>query len=240
MKLSARRIRAIITKELREYRRNRYIIIGMAILPLVFTIQPLIAVLNLGAEAHGLLAHEHVLLYMLGIPALVPCVVAASSVAGERAQATLEPALSTPIRREEYLLGKALAALIPSLVVAYCVFALFLVAVVLFAAPGIAASLIQGPDLAAQIVFTPLLAAWSIWVSIAMSCRSSDVRVAQQLSTIASLPAAFAAILIAVGVVPPSLPLAIGAVMLLLALDVAGWRIVSRLFDRERLITGAA
>jgi hypothetical protein len=34
-------------------------------------------------------------------------------------QGTLEPVLITPIRREECLVGKALAALIPALAVAY-------------------------------------------------------------------------------------------------------------------------
>jgi ABC-2 type transport system permease protein len=238
MNISLRRVKAIVRKELREYRRNRFIVMGMAVLPLVFIIQPLIVVLNLGSESRGLIAHEHVLLYLLGIPALVPTVVAASAVAGERAQGTLEPALTTPIRSEEYLLGKALAALIPSLVVAYLVYALFLGLVVLFAAPGIATALLQGPDLLAQLIFTPLLAAWSIWVSMALSTRSSDVRVAQQLSTLASLPTALVAVLIAVNLIPPTMNLALGAAALLIALDVAGWRITSGLFNRERLVSG--
>jgi ABC-type transport system involved in multi-copper enzyme maturation permease subunit len=87
--MSTRRIWAIVRKEIREYRRNRSVIYGMAILPLVFAIQPLIAVLRLSAGASGPLAHEHVLLYMLGIPTLVPVFVAAYSVAGERQQGTL-------------------------------------------------------------------------------------------------------------------------------------------------------
>ena len=73
---------------------------------------------------------------MLAIPALVPSFVAAYSVVGERQQGTLEPVLTTPIRREELLLGKALAALLPSVAVAYAVYGLFLVCVELFAAPA--------------------------------------------------------------------------------------------------------
>jgi ABC-type Na+ efflux pump permease subunit len=106
MNLSRRRVRAIFRKELREYRRNRSLIAGMAILPLVFIIQPLIAVFGLTSSASSALSQEHVLLYMLGIPTLVPVFVAAYAVVGERQQGTLEPALTTPIRREELLLGK--------------------------------------------------------------------------------------------------------------------------------------
>ena len=123
MSLSGRRVRAIVRKELREYRRNRSLIWSMAIFPLIFCIQPFISVFLLPASASGELAHEHVLLYLLGIPALVPVFIAAYAVVGERQQGTLEPVLTTPIPREEFLLGKALAALLPSLGVAYAVFA---------------------------------------------------------------------------------------------------------------------
>ena len=42
MSVSRRRVRAIFRKELREYRRNRTIVTGMAILPLIFLVQPLL------------------------------------------------------------------------------------------------------------------------------------------------------------------------------------------------------
>ena len=238
MSLSVRRVRAIFRKELREYRRNRSLIVSMAIFPLIFTIQPLIAMLSLDASASGALAHEHVLLYMLGIPALVPVFLAATAVAGERQQGTLEPALTTPIRGEEFLLGKALAALLPSLAVAYVVYAAFLGCVVLFAQPTVAGALIQVPDLIAQVLFTPLLAAWTIWVGMAVSTRSSDARVAQQLGVLASLPPVFVVVLIALNVIPVTLALGVASAVVLAVLDGLGWRMASRLFDRERLIAG--
>jgi len=236
--MSRRRIWAILRKEIREYRRNRSVIYGMAILPLVFAIQPLIAVLRLSTDASGPLAHEHVLLYMLGIPTLVPVFVAAYSVAGERQQGTLEPALTTPVRGDEFLIGKALAALLPSLLIAYLVFAVFVGIVEVMAAPNVAASVMQPADLLAQFLFTPLLACWTVWVAIAISTRSSDVRVAQQLGVLASLPPVFVTVMIALNVIKPTLELAIGCGALLIVLDVFGWRLVSGHFDRERLISG--
>jgi ABC-type transport system involved in multi-copper enzyme maturation permease subunit len=238
MSLSRRRVRAILRKELREYRRNRSLVATMAILPLVFVIQPLVAVFALPASSSGSLAHEHVLLYLLGIPSLVPVFVAAYAVVGERQQGTLEPVLTTPIRREEFLLGKALAALVPSLAIAYGVYVAFLAVVELFAQPTIASALIQWPDLLAGVVFTPLLATWSIWVGIAVSTRSSDVRVAQQIGLLVSLPPVFVAVLTAVNVIEATLGLGVILAVTLLVLDVVGWRITSRLFDRERLVAG--
>jgi ABC-type transport system involved in multi-copper enzyme maturation permease subunit len=175
---------------------------------------------------------------MLGIPALVPAAIAAYAVVGERQQGTLEPVLTTPIRREEFLLGKALAALVPSLVIAYAVYAFVLACVDLFAQPVIASALLRGPELLAQLLFTPFLAGWSIWVGIAISARSSDVRVAQQLGMLASLPSVAVTSLIAYNVIHATLGLALGLAAVLLALDGLGWRITSAMFDRERLITG--
>lgn len=239
MNVSRRRIGAILRKEIREYRRNRSLVFGMAIMPLVFTIQPLVAALRLEASASGPLRHEHVLLYMLGIPILVPVIVAATAVTGERQQGTLEPALTTPIRAEEFLLGKALAAFVPSLAIAYAVYALFLVLIEVLAQPGIASALIQAPDLVAQVVLTPLLAAWSIWVGIGVSTRASDVRVAQQLGLLASLPLVFLVVAVSLGVIQVTPALAVGFAAILLVLDGAGWRLTARLFDRERLLVGS-
>jgi ABC-type transport system involved in multi-copper enzyme maturation permease subunit len=236
--LSRRRVLAIARKELAEYRRNRSLVASIAVTPLVFIIQPLISVIALGQSASGALTHEHVLLYMLGIPVLVPVVIAAYAVAGERQQETLEPALTTPIRAEEFLLGKALAAFGPSVVIAYAVYVIYLALVALMAQPGVAAALIQGPDLVAQLLFTPLFAIWSIWVGFGVSVRVSDLRVAQQVGLLASLPPVFVILIVALNIVPPSPVLAIAGGVLLLVLDLAGWRFTARLFDRERLITG--
>jgi ABC-type Na+ efflux pump permease subunit len=234
-----RRVRAIVRKELREYRRNSSIIWTMAVIPVLFILAPLIQVLALPAEASAAFLSGDPLAILLGIPALVPGTVAAYSVVGERQQGTLEPVLTTPIPREEFLLGKALAVLAPSLAISLAVYGFFLVVVELFARPAVASAVLNGPDILAQLLFTPLLAGWSIWVGIAVSSRSSDLRVAQQLSALANLPPVAILYLIAYGVIPVSLGLAVGLGVLLVVLDGLGWRVVASLFDRERMITSA-
>jgi ABC-type Na+ efflux pump permease subunit len=239
MSLSTRCVRAVFRKELREYRRNGAIVVAMAIFPLIVFIQPLIAILVVSSKASRALAHEDPLLYLLAIPALVPATLASYSVVGERQQGTLEPVLTTPIRGEEFLLGKALAAFVPSLVIAYGVYALFIAFVELFAHPGIAPAVIHGPELLAQLVFTPLLTGWSVWVGIGVSVRTNDVRTAQQLSALASLPTIAVTSLIAYKVIQPTLGITLGLAAALVVLDRLGWRITSASFDRERLIASS-
>jgi ABC-type Na+ efflux pump permease subunit len=238
MSVSKRRVRAIYRKELREYRRSGSIVAAMAIIPLIFLIQPLVIVLALPASASIELSHRHLLLYMRAIPALVPAAVATYAVVGERRQATLEPVLATPTRREEFLLGKALAVLIPSVAISYAVYAFFVACVELFAIPAVASALLRVPEILAQVLFTPLLASWSIWIGIAISARSNDVRTAQQLGTLAGLPSVAVTSLIAFDAIHASLGLALGLGAALVLLDGLGWRIMSATFDRERLITG--
>lgn len=238
MKMSARRVRAIVRKELREYRRHGSVVVATAILPLIFLIQPLIVVFLASGTSAATLGQWHLLLYMLAIPVLAPAVLAAYAVAGERQQGSLEPILTTPIPREEFLLGKALAALVPAMAIAYTLYAIFLGCIEMFAQPAVAAAVIRVPDIVAQLLLTPLLAAWAIWIGIAISARSSDVRVAQQLSLLANVPVVILTSLIAFDAIHLTPALAAGLVAVLLVVDVTGWWIVAPMFDRERLITG--
>ena len=101
---------------MREFRRNRFVIATMAVLPLVFLITPMITSsgsptrprARRSSAAVGVIS-----LLLLIVPIVIPPVIAAYSVVGEREQGTLEPVLTTPVRRDELLLGKAVAAFVP-------------------------------------------------------------------------------------------------------------------------------
>lgn len=220
------------------YRRTGSIVVTMSIIPLIFLVQPVVSALTASSAAAVSIRHHHELLYMLAIPALVPAMLAAYAVVGERQQGTLEPVLTTPLRREELILGKALAVLVPAVVLSYLIFAIFLAIVAIFAHPGVSPALIRGPDVLAQVIFTPLIATWSIWIAMAISTRTTDIRVAQQLSVLASLPTIAVTTLIAFNVLHPSLRLALVLGIALLLANRVAWRLVSMLFDRERLIVG--
>jgi ABC-2 type transport system permease protein len=214
-------------------------VIAVGVIPIIFLIQPLVSVFGVSSAAAQSIRQYHELLYLLAVPALAPGTLAAYAIVGERQQGTLEPVLTTPIRREELILGKVLAVLIPSVVVSYVVFALFLAVVALFADSSVSSALIRGSDVIVQIVFTPLIASWSIWIGIAISTRVSEVRTGQQLSMLASLPSVAVSTLFAFNVIHASLRLAVIFGLALLAANRIGWRVVSASFDRERLTTGS-
>jgi ABC-type transport system involved in multi-copper enzyme maturation permease subunit len=239
--VSLQRVRVVVRKEVREFRRNRFVIATMAVLPFFFLITPMLTIFKVPDSASGpqvKVAVGVVSLLMLIVPIVLPPVIAAYSVVGERDQGTLEPVLTTPLRASELLLGKAAAAFIPSVGLAYALYLIVLLSVHFGAAPVVSSVLLHPSNVLAQVLFTPLLALWSIWVGIGISTRSSDVRVAQQLATLASLPLLGFTSLVSFQIITPSVTLAVGCALGLLAIDLLAWRVVSRLFDRERLVTG--
>lgn len=242
MNFSWERVGAIVGKELRDYRRNRFVVGTMTVLPVLFIVLPMVQLFAANAAVDTTKLNQHIglsLLYILIIPAFLPSSLSAYSVVGERDQGTLEPVLTTPVRPEEFLIGKALAAFVPTLIIAYVVFGIFLGAASLFAHPVIATAIYSGTHVLVQVLFTPLLAAWGIWVGIAVSARSSDVRVAQQLSVLGSLPLLAVLGLISLNVINVSSALAVGLAAALLAADLVAYRVVAAMFDRERLITNS-
>src|SRR5215467_714579 len=129
MNVGWNRVGAIVHKELRDYRRNRFVFVTMTMVPIAFIIAPMIQLFAANATASTAQLNARIglsLIYMLVIPVTVPAVLSAYSVVGEREQGTLEPVLTTPVRREEFLIGKALAAFVPALAIAYAIFGIFL------------------------------------------------------------------------------------------------------------------
>ena len=241
MSISAARIGAVVRKELTEFRRSPLIVGTMAILPVIFLVVPTVTILSQGAS-EGRAALQKVvgfaLLYLLLIPAVLPSTVAAYSVVGERDQGTLEPLLTTPIRREELLIGKAAAALIPAVGVGYLILGAFLAIVQFGADPVVASTVWHAPELLGEVFFIPLLGGWAIWVGLAISSKVSEVRVAQQLGILASFPPIGLIALMSFAVITPTLGLALTLGGVLLVIDIGAYLFVSQLFDRERLITG--
>jgi ABC-type Na+ efflux pump permease subunit len=243
MGLDATRVRAVVRKELRDFRRKRAIVVTMCVLPLLFLVEPVVTIFLVTPTTSGAALQKTLILpilYLLLIPTIMPSTLAAYTVAGEREQGTLEPLLTTPIRQQEFLLGKATSVMIPTLALSYAVFALFLVAVQLGANSVVASAVFHdSPIILALFLFAPLMAGWGIVVGMAVSVRATDVRVAQQLGVLASFPPVIVIILLAAGVVSPTFSVALEFAVGLLVLDALLLRLVFGMFDRERLVTGA-
>jgi ABC-type transport system involved in multi-copper enzyme maturation permease subunit len=236
--MSRRRALAIFRKEMREFRRNKQVISTMALSPIGFLVAPVLFLFAVPASDASTLYDYPVLLFTLAMAALVPVIVGAYSIAGEREQGTLEPVLGTPILAREFLLGKALAVFVPAVAQSYLIFGVIDGLVWVLRPAAVSAAALRPLVLLAQLIFTPLLAWMGVWVSMTISAWVSDARVAQQIGTLIMLPVIALSVLFGFHVLHVTVAVGVTVGAALAALDATGLWVVSAAFDRERLVLG--
>jgi ABC-2 type transport system permease protein len=252
----------VLRKELAEIASNRLLLVSLSSLPVVMVGVSLLvlATYALGADEASLrtMAHWYVPAFdgqqargllvettlrnsvglFLAMPVFLPVLIASQSIAGEKERRTLEALLATPATAREIVLGKSLAAVIPAMGITLAAFAAF--------AAGADALcwrlfhrllLPDGGFLFALLVLAPLLSFLGTCISVLISARVGDTRLAQSLAGLLVMPffglvsLQFAGLL-ALGPIAYA-SLAIGT----LAADVLLLRLSVRFFDRDRLLT---
>jgi len=185
------RIRVILLKEWRESLRNKMILFGAIFLPLFMVGAALVMVYQgRGIDVPGvqIALFNTALMYFLILPTIIPLAIAAYSIIGEKEQGSLEPLLATPISDLELFLGKALASVIPALVLTWLSFGLFL-GISIPLVGGVPPHVLTGPWIAAIFGLSPLLSLFSVGVTLLVSSRATDARAAYQISSFAIIPA---------------------------------------------------
>ncbi|MFC2105676.1 ABC transporter permease subunit [Candidatus Bipolaricaulota bacterium] len=184
------RLKVLLIKEWRESLRNKMVLFGVIFLPL-FLVGTAVFMLTTGAAEEDPIAQVVLfntsLMYFMLLPAIIPLAIAVYSIVGEKEQTTLEPLLATPISDTELFLGKALASVIPAVLVNWISFGLFL-GVTRLLVGGFLVQTLTLPWLASIFGLTPLLALFSVGVTMIVSSRASDARAAYQFSSLAILP----------------------------------------------------
>jgi ABC-2 type transport system permease protein len=256
------KILVILNKEWLEIRQQRTLLLTILLLPLLFTLiavgtfiaigilpnignsstlntlpMPALAGMSSIEMAQAIVGLQMSLLYVL-LPIVITSVIASYSIVGEKTSHTLEPLLATPIRTWELLLGKSLSALLPAIATTWLAGGLFILCVALFSLSArVFAAIVSPAWLIVFLLWTPLLALIGIAVMVAVSSRVNDPRTAQQFSIFLVLPIIALIIGQVTGlyVLGPVFAFAVFLLLVLLAI-LAIW-IVTRLFQREVILT---
>jgi ABC-2 type transport system permease protein len=174
--------------------------------------------------------------FVIGAASL-PTSIASYSIVGEKVSKSLETLLSTPTTDGEILLGKTLAALIPTLLAMWIGALLFQVLIDLETIGSFGYLFYPNWQMAVELfVAMPLVALVAIEAAVVISARVTDVRSAQQYAGVIFVPMIF--VYVAAEVVLPLTAmnlLYISAVFGLLAL-VLFW-VSMRAFRREEILT---
>jgi ABC-2 type transport system permease protein len=177
------------------------------------------------------------LLMFLMMPVIIPTTIAAFSIIGEKSQKSLEPLLATPISVMQLLLGKALAAVIPALLVTWFAFLVFYVGAFFMTSAALLHVLLTPMWLLVMFVISPLFCALAVAIGVIVSSRVTDTRVAQQISGVIVLPVLALAFLQTFANVVYTMRTFVVASIALAVIDAAVFYIGSKLFQRETILT---
>ena len=129
--------------------------------------------------------------FVIGAASL-PTTIASYSIVGEKVSKSLEPLLSTPTTDGEILLGKALAALLPTLIAAWIGALVFQVAIDLETVGPFGYLYYPNWEMAVELfVALPVVALMAIEASVVISSRVTDIRSAQQYAGLIFVPMIF-------------------------------------------------
>ena len=253
-------IRAVCIREWREALTNRLLVSMTLLPPLVILAAGIVAVaaaavnppserdvqalyaaapavqgLDPKEAVQGFIATYFLILFML-IPTVVPLTMAIYSVIGEKAARTLEPLLAAPVGVGELLFAKSLASTIPSVVVTWIAYGVYLASVSSLGSRAAVNAVTAPRWILAIVTMVPLLTLLSVNLGILISTRVNDVRVAQQIGGLVVIPVVGIGIAQVTGQVVLNNDSFIRFSLLLVAADIAVFFLARLAFQRENIL----
>ena len=232
------RLRVLLIKEWRESMRNKMVLFGVIFLPLVLVGSSVFMITSASDvdPTERIVLFNMALMYFLLLPAIIPLAIAVYSIVGEKEQTTLEPLLATPVTDTELFLGKALASVIPGVIVNWISFGVFLL-IIRFVVGALPLQALTPPWLVSIFGLSPLLAFFSVSVTMIVSSKASDARAAYQFSSLAILPGLIPAIVYSTQKTLVDMRLILLEAGILVVIGAVVLAIAIKLFRREQILT---
>jgi ABC-2 type transport system permease protein len=175
-------------------------------------------------------------MYLLAQPLLIPAMIAAYSIVGEKNNRTLEPLLAAPVRTWQLLFAKSLSAMLPALIVTWISGGIFIAEVALFTAPAVFAQIVTPGWLIIMIITVPVLMLTPVAVTVMISSRFNDPRTTSQVASLIFVVLVLAFSLFGSSlIISPLMSLIITIFMALLGVALL-WS-ATRVFQRENILT---
>jgi ABC-2 type transport system permease protein len=175
-------------------------------------------------------------MYLLAQPLLIPAMIAAYSIVGEKNNHTLEPLLAAPVRTWQLLLAKSLSAILPALIVTWISGGIFIAEVALFTSPAVFAQVVTPGWLIILIITVPVLMMIPVAVTVMISSRFNDPRTTSQVASLIFVVLVLAFSLFGSNLVISPLMSIVITVFLALLGVVLLWS-ATRIFQRENILT---
>lgn len=254
------KILALAEKEIADARKNKMIIISMALIPILLvaaTLGTAFFMLNVDdplddddmtiipaelrdmdpMHAFLMMMNDQYLFYFLLIPMMMPVYIAAYSIVGEKEAKSLEPLLATPISVWELVIAKSAAAVVPSVILTWLSFVVLILGGYLIMPEPVFLGLIRPVWMVGMALLSPLLALLSVFSGMIVSSRMNDPRAAQQVTGIFVVPIVGLSLVVLAGKIFLDVSLVMLAAAVTLALDCVVLYFAVKLFQRETILT---
>jgi ABC-2 type transport system permease protein len=170
--------------------------------------------------------------------AILPTAISSYGIVGEKIERSLEPLLSTPTTDGEILLGKVLAAFVPTMLVLWAGSALFQLLIDLVTRQALGYLFFPNWDMAGVLfLLAPLASLYAIEFAVIVSSRVTDARSAQQYGGVIFVPLIFVYVAAEIGSINLQGVDLLYVAAVLAALVLALFVVATRTFHREEILT---
>ncbi len=234
---------AIARKDFATFRTKRYILYSLVVLPLIVSIGlPLVMAFIIQRATAPLPYIISVLnafsFFYAIIAGVLPITFGAYSIVGEKLENTLEPLLATPTADGEILLGKSLAAFLPTVVAIYTGSVIFMVLMDAVTSARLGYFFFPNWTIAVILLaIVPLISILSTEFNVIVSARVSDIRAAQQLGALILLPLGVIYVALEVRIVALTPATLVPILAIILVIDVLLFSLSRATFRREEILT---
>lgn len=187
-------VRELMRKDLQEIRHNGYVLYSMLFLPVIMCVIGIVGtvatVLAGGPAGTGAVNVSLIFssIFIL-VPAIMTTLVGSTSVVIEKNNRSLEPLLATPITDSEFFAGKALAPLIPGVLVALLADVVYIVATDALTYGTLGYLMFPTFLTYIQLFFLiPVVGVLGTFAALIVSSKVKDIRSAQNISSLVVLP----------------------------------------------------
>ncbi len=170
--------------------------------------------------------------------AYVPLGIASYSIVGEKVEKSLEPLLATPLTDAEILLGKAISAIIPTLIAMYAAAVVFMVGIDAVTFGTLGYYYFPNWNMATLLlVLMPVAIVMSVLFSVIVSSRVNDVRSANSFGIFILFPLLGIYLLSETSVITIDVNTLLIISGVILAIDAALFIVSTKTFRREEILT---
>ncbi len=186
----------VASRDFKIFRRQKNIWYSIIVFPIIISVLFPIILEYAGQRSSGLLSAANLpnllnsfsFFIVIGA-AYIPLGIASYSIVGEKIEKSLEPLLATPLTDGEILLGKAIAALLPTLIAMYAGAAVFMVGIDLATFGKLGYNYFPNWTFGILLlVLVPVAVIMSVLYSVIVSSRVNDVRSANSYGILIFLP----------------------------------------------------